>query len=186
MNPRVMGVASYLPTYDVRSAHEIWVAAPAVNTYQAARHLDMGGSLTVAGLAAIRGLPHLLSGKMRARRSITLETLLELGFTVLDEERPSLLVLGAVGRFWRPDSGLVRIAPEEFGSFHEPGYAKGVVGFLVEQRGEGSLLTTETRVACMDASARRRFSFYWRLIGPFSGLIRRIMLEEVKRSAEKG
>lgn len=83
-----------------------------------------------------------------------------------------------------PDSGLVRIAPEEFRGFDEPGYAKGVLTFIVEEQGSGSLLATETRVACTDASALRKFSLYWRAIGPFSGLIRLLMLYEVKRTAE--
>lgn len=176
----------HLEVYDVRSSHAIDVDAAGIVTYRAARDLDLGRSVIVAGLSAIRGLPHLLTGKVRPSRSITLETLFELGFTVLEEQPPNVLVLGAVGRFWRLDSGLVRIGPEEFRSFDEPGHAKGVLDFVVEERGGGSLLTTETRVACTDMPARRKFSLYWRLIGPFSGLIRRLMLEEIKRSAEQG
>jgi hypothetical protein len=176
----------YLAVYNVRSYHETEVDAAPDSTYRAARDLDMGRSLIVAGLSAIRALPHLLTGKVRPSRSITLETLLELGFTVLEEQPPNVLVLGAVGRFWRPDSGLVRVAAEEFRSFDEPGNAKGVLSFTVEEHGSGSLLATETRVACTDGSALRKFSLYWRFIGPFSGLIRRLMLDQVKRTAEAG
>jgi hypothetical protein len=35
------------------------------------------------------------------------------------------------------------------------------------------VLATETRVAALDDAARRSFARYWRLIRPFSGLIRR-------------
>jgi len=179
-------IDSYLPTYDARSAHQIQIDAPAAVTYQALRGLEIGRSIPISVLFAIRALPRLMTGKARPSRSITLQTLLEAGFTILEERPPREFVMGAVGRFWRPDSGLVSVAPEEFRDFDEPGYAKGALTFIVEERGSGSLLATETRVACTDASALRKFSLYWRVIGPFSGLIRRLMLEEVKRSAEKG
>ena len=184
--PRVgSAIGSYLPIYDVRSAHEIEVDAPAAVAYQAARDLDIGRSVPVMMLVAIRALPHIVTGKARPSRSITLATLLELGFVMLEENAPKEIVMGAVGKFWRPDSGIIRIAPHDFRSFDEPGFAKGIMSFTVEERDtQTSLLATETRVACTDPSARRKFWLYWRAIGPFSGLIRRLMLSEVKRTAE--
>lgn len=175
----------YLPVFDVRTSHAIEVDAAPDVTYRAARDLDVGGSLPIQVLLGLRGLPRLVTGKVRLSRSITLETFLQAGFTILEERSPTEFVMGTVGRFWRPAGGLVRIAPEDFERFDEPGYAKGVLSFQLEGQGGSSLLETETRVACTDASARRRFSLYWRVVGPFSGLIRRLMLEEVKRSAEK-
>lgn len=182
---RVSVIDDYLEVYDVRSSHEIEVDAPATATYRAARELDLGTSVPILALFALRGLPHLLTGKARPSRSITFETFLQAGFTILAERPPRELVIGAIGRFWRPDSGFVRVGPVGFRSFDEPGYAKAVLTFVVEERGDGSLLATETRVACTDASARRKFLLYWRVIGPFSGLIRRLMLDQVKRTAER-
>lgn len=174
----------YLDAYDVRSSHSIAIDASPAVTYAAARRVDLGRSVPIVILVAIRGLPHVVTGKARPTRSITFETLLQLGFTILEERRPAELVVGAIGRFWRPDSGLVRVAPEQFRDFDEPGYAKAVLTFTVEESADGSLLSTETRVACTGPWARRKFLVYWRVIGPFSGLIRRIMLQEVKRAAE--
>jgi hypothetical protein len=37
----------------------------------------------------------------------------------------------------------------------------------------GTLLSTETRVSATNSTARRAFRGYWRVVGPFSGLIRR-------------
>jgi hypothetical protein len=175
----------HLDVYDVRSSHAIEVDAPATVTYRAVRDLDLGRSVPIAALFALRTLPHLLTGKARPSRSITLETFLQAGATILEERPPREFVMGVVGKFWRPDSGLVLVAPEEFRRFDEPGYAKGALTFTVEEHGSGSLLATETRVACTDASALRKFSLYWRVIGPFSGLIRRLMLDQVKRTAEE-
>ena len=175
----------YLEVYALRTSHSIEVAAGASETYEACRKLDLSRSMPVAALFAIRGLPHFLTGKARPTRSLTLETILQAGFTIFEEHPPRELVMGTVGKFWRPDSGLVRLGPEEFLRFDEPGYAKAVLSFVVDELGSGSLIATETRVACTDATALRKFSLYWRVIGPFSGFIRRVMLEEVKRTAER-
>ena len=185
--PRGLWAADrYLPTYDVRTAHQVEVHAPAALTYQAALDLDVGKSVPVMALLAIRALPHFVTGKARPSRSVTLQTVLEAGFTMLEENPPNELVMGAVGKFWRPDSGMIRVAPEEFRSFDKPGFAKAILAFTVEERDRtSSLLATETRVACTDASARTKFMLYWRAIGPFSGLIRRVMLARVKRAAER-
>ena len=177
----------HLPTYDVRTSHEIEVQASTTATYRSMRNLDLGKSVPVAALFAIRAIPHLITGKARPSRSLTLQTFIDLGFTVLDEDVPRELVMGTVGKFWRPDSGLLRLSSDEFDRFDEPGYAKGIMSFRVEDLDSGSsLLATETRVRCTDASSRRKFSMYWRVIGPFSGWIRGVMLAQVKAAAEGG
>jgi hypothetical protein len=184
-SPGTGAIDSYLPTYDVRSAHQIEVHAPARVTYETARDVDVGRSIPIAVLVTIRALPHLVTGKARPSRSLTMKTFLDIGFVILEEDPPREFVIGAVGKFWRPDSGMVRITRDEFRTFDEPGFAKAILTLTVEERGPSrSLLATETRVACTDSPARRKFFLYWRAIGPFSGWIRRLMLEQVKRTAE--
>jgi len=59
------------------------------------------------------------------------------------------------------------------------------MNFLVEEsRPDKCTVTTETRVYATDASSRRRFATYWRLIYPGSALIRRMWLRAVKHRAE--
>jgi len=53
-----------------------------------------------------------------------------------------------------------------------------------ERAGGRSTIVTETRIVCTDADARRKFRLYWRLVGPFSALIRRILLRSIKGDAE--
>ena len=176
-----------LPVYDTRSIYKIEVNADVEDTYRAARTLDLSDSLPVRALFAVRGLPHLLSGKANFTRALTLNTFLDAGFMILEERAPDEFVMGVAGKFWRPDSGFLAVAPEDFRTFDEPGYAKGALDFRVSERpGGGCLLTTETRVLCTDASSRRKFGLYWRAIGPFSGFIRHQMLRQVKRTAEAG
>jgi hypothetical protein len=47
-----------------------------------------------------------------------------------------------------------------------------------------TMLETSTRCQPTDAAVRRRFGAYWRLIRPFSGLVRRDMLGAIARRAE--
>ena len=59
------------------------------------------------------------------------------------------------------------------------------MNFRMEDEGGGwTRLTTETRIYATDASARRRFAAYWRLIYPGSALIRRTWLRAIRERAE--
>jgi hypothetical protein len=57
------------------------------------------------------------------------------------------------------------------------------LGFRAEPVGEGSRLLTETRVAAVDDRARRAFLRYWRVVRPFSGLVRKRWLVAVGKRA---
>jgi hypothetical protein len=54
----------------------------------------------------------------------------------------------------------------------------------VDFRAEDGELTTETRVHVADPRSRRKFARYWRVVGPFSGLTRILVLRAAKRRAE--
>jgi hypothetical protein len=45
-------------------------------------------------------------------------------------------------------------------------------------------LSTETRIQYFGGAARRKFRFYWTLVGPFSGTLRRVLLSGIRRRAE--
>lgn len=57
------------------------------------------------------------------------------------------------------------------------------IDFVARADGDGSVLSTETRVRAATARARRLFHFYWLLVGPFSALIRRRWLRSIAGSA---
>jgi len=147
---------------------------------------DLAGSTVSKLLLALRGYG------LRARRVRTGGTIAErlqrFGFTKLAEVPGEELVFGLAGRFWRPDGGLERLAgPEEFRAFSKEGCVKAAWNLRVVETGPGtSRLTTETRVLGLGGGARRRFRLYWAFVGPFSGMIRRMLLRGVRRSAEQG
>ena len=181
-----MLIDEHLPHPDFAERHALRVHAPPERAYAAARRLDLGRSPVVRTLFALRSLPALFSRGGRGQRAlgISMEGLLRSGFVLLGERPPHEFVLGLAGRFWTPAGGIERIDPAEFAVFDRPGMALAAWNFTVLPTDEGSLVATETRVRCTDAAARRSFGRYWRLVRPFSGLVRMEALRAIRRAAE--
>jgi hypothetical protein len=182
--PRMI-IDDVLPNYDVIESHATFVAATPATVHRCARELDAGRMPLTTVLMTLRGIPYLLTGKVPPSRRMTFDDLIAFGFVILADDPPREIVLGVVGRFWLPTSGIVRIAAGEFAHFAEPGYARAAWNFRIDPRPGGCLLTTQTRVDCVDAAAQRRFRLYWAAVGPFSGLIRREMLRLIRDDAER-
>jgi len=182
-----MLIDDHLPHADFAERHALRVHAPPERAWAAARRLDLSGSLLVRTLFALRSLPGLFGGNRgRGERALgsTMDGLLRNGFVLLDERAPHEFVLGLVGRFWTPTGGIERIDAAEVGVFDKPGMAVAAWNFTILPTDEGSLIATETRVRCTDDAARRSFGRYWRVVKPFSGLIRMEALRVIRRTAE--
>jgi hypothetical protein len=114
-----------------------------------------------------------------------LEVATRTSFLLLAEEPNHEIVFGiaaVVPRGWRPSR---RPTPEGFKAVHEPGFALAAMNFLIEDAGPGACtVSTETRIYATDASARRRFAAYWRVIYPGSSLLRRMWLRAIARRAQ--
>jgi len=114
-----------------------------------------------------------------------LEVATRTSFLLLAEEPNRELVIGTIvlappgTRFTsRPDPGA-------FKALIQPGFAKATMNFLIQPDGSGGcLLKTETRVFATDATSKRRFAAYWRIIYPGSSLIRSMWLQAIKQRAE--
>jgi len=157
----------FLPEYDVRERHERSVQGTPALAVAAALGIPVAPDGLVRTLFRLRGLPGggSVSGALRA-----------LGFKPLVEE-PDCIVLGAAGRPWSPRSPLVPF--EKAG----PGQIRMLFDIAAVPTGEGSsTLATETRIAAVDARARRAFRAYWLAVGPFSGLVRRRWLAAAERA----
>jgi hypothetical protein len=67
-----------------------------------------------------------------------------------------------------------------------PGTAKAAWNFSLEELEPGlTRVVTETRILCADPASLRAFRCYWLVVRPFSGLLRRLMLHALRKSAEK-
>jgi hypothetical protein len=168
----------FLPQWDVRQHHATLVRATPEEVYRAVRRLDLGRSGLNRWLFRARGLP--------LGRQITLSDMMSRGFVLLGEDAPRELVLGLIARPWALVGGVRRVDAEAFRRFGRPGYARIGWAFVVKPRSAGwARLETEIRVRCTDEASRRRFRRYWRLIRPFSGMVRKQALLIIKRDAER-
>jgi hypothetical protein len=179
----------FLPGYEVNEVHSARIAAPPDTVIAAVRALTPHEVRLVGALMAVRTLPAMVRRRRPRRRhrgldEPLLDGLLRRGFAML-AERPDELVLGAIGRFWTADGGILRVSGDEFVTFSEPGFAKAVVNFHLRESGGSTLLTTETRIRGTDDAARRAFRRYWRLVMPGSALIRRAWLRAIRKRAER-
>jgi len=177
-----MAIDEWLPQYQVSSSYSIFVHASDEKTYAA-----LGGA-NFSDLAIVRGLMR-LRGYRLGRCGVPQTGAHDGGrglFLELAAVPPREVVLGITGCFWRPDGGIVRgLTPSEFADFHREGFAKAVWNFSLTPANGGTRLRTETRVQTFGSSATLKFRAYWLVVGPFSGLIRRAMLRQVKRMAEQ-
>ncbi len=183
-----MLIDEHLPHYEVARRYRTRIAGTPETIYAAARRVDFATSRIVRMLFAVRSLPALLTRRPGLQRSsVTLNNIAGTGFVLLAERPPEELLIGVVGRFWKMRSNITPVAAERFREFHEPGYAKAVWNFSLRAlEPPFSELATETRVYCTDARSRKRFKTYWFFVGPFSGLIRKIMLSMIRREVERG
>jgi hypothetical protein len=161
-------IDAVLPEFDVGERHERRLSAPPDRALAAALATPLAGDPIVRALFRLRGI----------RASGTFEDGLPfVGFEVL-ERAPTEIVFGMSGTPWRAKGSSARFAEAK------PGSVRMAMDFRAEPLpGGGSLLVTETRVAAVDEHARRAFLRYWRLVGPFSRLIRRRWLEAIARGA---
>ena len=176
-------VDELLPEYDVHEVHRRRYAADAVAVRLALEGLRASDLPVTRVLMAVRTLPSvLLGGRARRDSRPLLDQLTSSGFArVVDT--PGEAAFAVVGRFWRPDGDRRPPVADaaEFASFAEPGVAKAVMSFELRPVDGGTELVTETRVLTTSAGARRAFLTYWRVVGPFSALIRRELLAAVAR-----
>jgi len=174
-----MAIDEWLPQYQVSASYSVLVHASNEKTYAALKHARFSDLPIVRGLMRLRGY-RLDRGGIREPEGGR-SSFLELAAVPQCE-----VVLGIAGRFWRPDGGIVRgLTPAEFADFHREGYAKGIWSFSLAPADGGTQLKTETRVQTFGCSATFKFRAYWLFVGPFSGLIRKAMLHEVKQIAEQ-
>jgi len=163
----VAEIDRFLPEWDANEVHQTVLDVTPERALASALAVPAAPDAIVRLLLRLRGL----------RREGSIEgLLLGMGFERLAVE-PDEVVFGASGTPWRPGGGL--------GPFGDApaGAVRIAANFLVQPLADGrTRLSTETRIAAVDDRGRRAFRRYWRLIGPFSALIRRRWLAAVRRS----
>jgi hypothetical protein len=179
--------------YDILERHETVVDASREGTCRAVREFDFVPVLIPAArsILEMRDVPRSIQEivhrvqHLPADAKFTLADAPARGFVVLGERRGRSIMLGAIGKLWKPDLTLLPVDPAEFRAFHEPKYAKLAIAFWVERIGrDKSGLRFEARVAATDDSARTHLERWYRVVGPFTAFFLRRALAGIKAEAE--
>jgi hypothetical protein len=157
----VKSLDTFLPAYEFSTRHEVSVTVDPARADRALREVTFKEVPLVRGLLLARGL-----GLRRAEDTV-LATMVPRA-RILEDVPGEGMVLTLSGQFWR----LRDRGPEA--------PATAVIDF----RALPGSLATETRVHVPDPMSRRKFAQYWRIVRPFSGLIRIAVLRAAKRRAE--
>jgi hypothetical protein len=180
-------IDAVMPDPEVDECHEVHVDAPADATFAAATLLDLQSSPINATVVGLRTLPARLRGdEVRAAEASGgfLAETKALGWGELAADPGREIVMGAVCQPWEGEVVFRPLPPEEFASFHEPGYAK--IAWTLEVMPDGDqacTFRTRTRVATTDPDSRRRFRRYWAIFSPGILLIRLEMLRMIRSAA---
>jgi hypothetical protein len=188
-----MLIDEFIPVYDVVEHHTTTVRASAERVYATMRTADIFSSPITRFLFFLRGLPLHLSGHNAPHmpQKVTINMLLEeetfpVRFILLGENPPHEFVVGTVIRNRAANTEQYPLpGAAEYRDFNGSGIVKAVLNLVLTENPDGTTrLETETRVVCPDSKTQRWFRVYWLFIGPFSSLIRILMLRAIKREVE--
>ncbi|NUM79382.1 hypothetical protein HUU42_01150 [bacterium] len=172
-----MLIDQMLSGYQFTEFHSIRIRASADAVYRSLHEFDSSQLVIGRVLMFIRSFGW-------AKSNAIAKGFTGIGFIPL-ADTPEEIVLGLVGQFWKPTGNISKIDPADFHSFDKPGYAKAVWNFRITVKDKNAVvLSTETRVKCLDKNSLRKFRFYWLIVRPFSGLIRIEILRKIKKQVE--
>ena len=177
-----------LPAHEFSDTVSVETSADAPRALRAAREVSAREMPLSLVLLTLRAVPLMVSRRrLIAPRGPLWDDLMRTGgFAAFEDEPGQPLLMGYVGRPWKPTGAGARVRTrEEFLAWAEPGWAKVVAAFWTEPNGTGTRLVTETRIHLTDEAARRAFARYWRVVHFGSVLLRRDWLRAAKRRAEQ-
>ncbi len=187
-----MLIDRHLPHFDIVQRHRALVAASSEATYALARDMDFVRTLlpVARAISDMRALPprivRLVHRAMHLppQTTFTLDDALAQGCVLLDEKPGAEIVLGAIGKLWKPAIKFLPFEPAEFAAFDAPKYAKLALTFWIEPYGpDKSVFQFEARVAATDDSARAHLRRWYRVVRPFSVFFMRRTLGRIKAAA---
>lgn len=155
--------------------------------WEIVRHADFGRLGLVRALFALRTLPSRLTGHEQEKLTLGVDQLVSTperpGFQILRDDPPHEVVVGAIGKVWQLEIPFVHVATAEaFAGFAEPGFIKVAWAIQLAPLGErDTRVTFELRVDATDEESWSAFVGYFRVIGPASRMIRRMVLASLGR-----
>jgi hypothetical protein len=167
-----MLIDKYLSAYDFNEFHSIKVHSSANGIYDKVLSCDVSRSFLVRFLFRLRGMP---------KHLYTIQHLLKMGFTKLDEQPGKEIVYGIVTTSPTFNCCQSDLSRASFIQNTNASIIKAVINFHVQEHDTLThIISTETRVWCGSNAMRSKFRLYWFFVKPFSQLIRRSMLKQMK------
>jgi len=166
-------INKYLPRYSFNEYHEIVINSSIENVYNAAKNFDMSKSKLIKILFKLRRLP--------AKRLKLQDFITDIGFTSIEENFPTENLIG----FWARTKIVPITSYDDFINNSISPRVKVVWNFHLKRLSSAQTkLSTETRVLCVSPITKITFGSYWLIIKPFSGAIRKRMLQIIKNDSE--
>jgi hypothetical protein len=167
-----MLIDKYLPGYDFNEFHSININAPATDIYEKMLHCDLSRNFLIRFLFRLRGMPkHLL----------TIGHLTSMGFIKLDEQPGKEILYGIITSRSTFSNCHSNLSSASFIVNTSGSIIKAVINFKIEEQDNlTQVISTETRILCGSRKMKIKFSLYWFFIKPFSQLVRRSMLRQMK------
>jgi hypothetical protein len=180
-----MDLDDLLPVTDHVTRQSRWINASPDLVWDALHEVKLTGLPLTVVLSAARFLPVLLSGKgfghLHDRPFLDV-----LPVPLLSSDPPESVVFGGALQAWKLSGGQEppSLDAAALPDFAEPGWVKAAMDFRLTPRGNGTELSSETRVLSTDNTTRRRFAAYWVFVRPGSTAVRWEVLTAVQLKAE--
>lgn len=180
-------IDDWLPQWQFDEVHHIRSSATPAALLDAAAAYDPAHDALINTALALREAPARLAARLGGSNALDQRPRFGLAdFVALGRDGDQALAYGLAGRFWEPGYGLQPLADARaFHAYADADAAKLLLGFEVQHDGAASTLTTLTRVHCGSEATRRKLAAYWLVIRPVSGLMRRRILADICRAAER-
>jgi len=171
-----MLIDQFLPEFEFADTSRIEIKASSAAAFRAVKNFDLAKSTTVRWLLKMRG------AKIE---KLTLADLERANFGILGEKLNEELALGFIGEFKTLTSGLLKIMPENFKNFNQPGFVKAVWNFAIaESKNARATITSEIRIHGTNAESAAKVQKSWGIVKPPTAMIRSEILQMIKAEAE--
>jgi hypothetical protein len=180
-----MDLDDVLPAPDHVARQSRWINATPEAVWDALHAVRLTGLPVTLLLSAVRFLPVLLAGG--GRNHLRDRPFVEaLPVPLLSSEPPRALVFGGALQAWRLTGGErpPDLDADGLRAWSERGWVKAAMDFRLTPLGNGTVLSSETRVLSTDDATRRRFAAYWLVVRPGSTAIRWEVLTAVELRAQ--
>jgi hypothetical protein len=168
-----MLIDKYLPAHDFNEFHCVELNSPAKNIYQKMLSCDFSKSYLIKFFFRLRGIP---------KNLFNIDHLTKMGFIKLDEEPGTEILYGMITDSPIFNSCKPSFSPDYFIRNSDPSIIKAVINFQIQDQGNlKHTISTETRVWCGNKQLKSKFTYYWFFVKPFSQLIRKSMLRQMKQ-----